>query len=689
VLDRLLRILCRLVDEAGAPVADGWVSARAAGPNEPGLVRIEPEGMTDERGEVALELPGPGRYEVAAQAPGMLNATRMVEVGPGGLTDPVTLTLASGAVVLGRVEGPDGGALPEAMVSVLDPPDFILLSDLGPEASAETAGDGSFRLDGLPTGPRSFVAVRRGFRKQVRDLDVRPGENRLDFRLEPGVSVSGRVVDRDGAPVPGVSVSLQGGTTFPGQAVSEPDGSFVLPGVSADTYQLHAQKEGYADRRIEGVLVANEPVAGLEVRLLPPGAIRGRILGLDFAALSSVLVLATNDMTPIEASVDFAGNYRIDDLAPGDWTVTAMAGSRLQQGLARVEAGAETVLDLELGAGHRLTGRVLSGGRPMARATVVLGGRESGSGGLSTTGLDGSFRFDGLAAGTYELHVMRDFGSFRQGRTIEIDGDTEVTIDVGAARVSGLVTDPAGDPVTDAQLTLEPQSGEGGDRLSGRSDADGRFTLAGATPGPHRLRAVKEGFSAAEAAFEVPASGDVEGLRLTLTPAPSLVLEVVGPVGVAPEWVGVALLDASGNPVASGTYTPGERGRIDVKSAPAGRYRLLVGGLDTATVTLDVTVPGGPIPVRLPAESIVKVRVVPLAGLAFGGKVTVLDHAHARFSAVGGGAVNDSWDLQQGTTTIDRLPAGTWTFVVTAPDGRAWQRQVTVGTGESAELVIE
>jgi hypothetical protein len=92
--------------------------------------------------------------------------------------------------------------------------------------------------------------------------------------------------------------------------------------------------------------------------------------------------------------------------------------------------------------------------------------------------------------------------------------------------------------------------------------------------------------------------------------------------------------------------------------------------------------------VTLPAESSVKVRVAPLAGALFGGKLTVLDPAGQRFQTVGG-SVTDSWELHQGSATVSRLAAGTWTLVVTAPDGRAWQRQVSLATGEHAEVVIE
>ena len=111
-------------------------------------------------------------------------------------------------------------------------------------------------------------------------MEIRPGRNRLDLRLSDGTEVSGRIVDSQGSPVPGASLSLpaRAGETAmfrpDAQAVSSADGSFVFQGIPDGEYRLTGTRQGFAPATIPGVRVAGAPVSGLELRLGPGAVIR-------------------------------------------------------------------------------------------------------------------------------------------------------------------------------------------------------------------------------------------------------------------------------------------------------------------------------------------------------------------------------------------------------------------------------
>ncbi|MBL8842734.1 MAG: sigma-70 family RNA polymerase sigma factor [Planctomycetes bacterium] len=137
-----------------------------------------------------------------------------------------------------------------------------------------------------------------------------------------------------------------------------------------------------------------------------------------------------------------------------------------------------------------VTGRVVdAAGQPIEGATVELQERPDApaSGGatrLATTAADGSYAFDAVAAGRYEL-VARETGLTRVRRRVEIDVrspfDRGATLVLFPARaVTGRVVDTAGEPIAGAQLLAFDETLF--DRFAWPetvSGGDGRFTLDG------------------------------------------------------------------------------------------------------------------------------------------------------------------------------------------------------------------
>ncbi|HYG61419.1 MAG TPA: carboxypeptidase regulatory-like domain-containing protein, partial [Thermoanaerobaculia bacterium] len=640
-----------------------------------------------------------GKVRLLAAAPRLLQAEiPILEVAAGKDVEDLELVLRRGSVVAGRVLSPGGepvtGARVEPAAQAED--DVFLPFFQGTVSDAE----GRYRLEGVPDGAvRSFAAEAEGFQRAVREVEVRPGENRLDFRLDAGHEISGRVVDAAGAPIAGALVSTsEPGSPFMGAeggwgkgVRTGADGSFRLAGVATGVHEVRAGKEGYAPGRLQAVEVAG-PVQGLELRLGAAGSVHGRLTGLDLAELAGVEVSA-QPLSPgalpgyANGQVDYEGRYRVGGLTAGEWRVEVQAPSGLRaSGKVTVPAGGDAVLDLEFKDGFTLTGRVLRGGEPVGEAQVVAMATDSDSHGFSSTGPQGAFRIPGLAPGSYQVRVVNHRGLYHQ-ETVEISGDRDLRIEISGQRVSGRVVDATDQsPIVRARVSLEAEAAPGTSRAAS-SDDQGAFTLTDVTPGVYRIVARVDGYAPASTPVEVREAG-VDGVMLALQPTEGLVLEVRGTLGSPPPQVQVAFLDATGRSILQGSHSTGENGRVRLSSAPPGTWQLLVSASGYATIERPVQVPSPTVAIALPRSSTLTVEAPGLP-----------EHAVVTVTSAGGDGgrrfrsldwqVEDEWHVHGGKAEIAGLPPGRWRVRVATPDGgQAWQAEVATVAGSPSRVVV-
>ncbi|MFP5282177.1 MAG: carboxypeptidase regulatory-like domain-containing protein, partial [Actinomycetes bacterium] len=509
------------------------------------------------------------------------------------------------------------------------------------------------------------------------------------------VEVSGRVVDEGGAPVANARVSLRAGPRSWNQpdATSGADGSFTLAGVTDGTYRLVADKEGFASSR-EGVelTVAGSSVGGIEVKLSQGGAIVGQLSGLDFTELSQVQIWLTSGRQTGQVSPD--GSYRIEHVAPGEHQVTASlaGGSRQAEGRVTLEPGAPEVrLDLEFGEGLTLTGRVLRNGEAARGLNVLLSGD-----GLSNrhgdTDHQGRFRFEGLEAGRYEVHVFGYRGA-RHREPVELSADRDVLIELQTVAVSGRVVDAEDQsPIPNAQVILtsaQPDETAPWQTTETTTDSRGVFRLRDVAEGSWKVRAVQTGYAPEEVDLVVDSGRPVDGLELSLQATEGVVLEVMLPSGRPPDMVHTAVFDAAGRVVSRGSYPAGENGRVRVASVAPGTWDLFLDAEGSAAVVVPVTAPGNAGRVVLPPAGGLNVKVPSLAGARVGAKVKLTDASGKPYRVPWGAMVQKDFDLNGGSWRFEKLPPGPWTLDVTATDGRTWSGSATVVPGGTAEVTLE
>ncbi|HEX5720976.1 MAG TPA: carboxypeptidase-like regulatory domain-containing protein, partial [Thermoanaerobaculia bacterium] len=491
-------------ESAGSPLGGGWE-------------RRPSQGTTDEEGRFVLSGLKPGTAYVTAMASGYrTRAAQAVQVPEEGQAPPVEITLDPGTSLEGIVRDSRGNPLPRAYVQVQGPdPTSSRMSIPTDEAGHYEIGDlepGPFEVQAsLHNGPSTRVA-----------WEIRAGRNRLDLKLSEGTEVSGRIVDSQGSPVPGASLTLhavagEGETPMyrpQTEVVSSADGSFAFQGISDGEYRLTGSRQGFAPATIPGVQVAGAPVAGLELRLGPGAVIRGRLLGLDPTVANRVMVMAySGEGTRLEGVADPSGSYRIQDVPPGEWNVTAHLNA-LDMARAQVEVSPgeqEVIQDLEFSSGFTLTGRVLLDRVPIPRAQVMVFSTnpEKPGGGHRETAHDGTFRLERLPAGTYSLTVLIAMG-MAHAQTLEISGDRDLAIEIATGAVEGRLLSPQGLPVAGAIVSLAVEEAPFGfPGPSASSDDQGAFAFPSVPAGTYKLTVRADGIAPAESRVVVTPGGTV------------------------------------------------------------------------------------------------------------------------------------------------------------------------------------
>jgi len=647
--------------------------------------------VTDEEGAFSFSDVAPGGVEVRADAVRHQAAElKGLEAKPGQELTGIELVLPAAASVEGRVVAPDGRPVPGAEVTV------VSADSAGgfafPDLFAQTDGDGRYVLDGVPPGSRTLEARAEGYRRGVRDLEVKEGDTTVDFTLESGFQVAGRVVDEAGNPVASAQLLMVAGRSFTDvlTALSGADGAFHFDGVQAGTFRLTARKIGYASNpQGDTVTVSNASVSGLEIKLAAGGSLTGKITGVDFSQLSRVRVVA-NGVRPGQLDAD--GIYRILNVPPGDYVVSASVPDTAlhAEGKVTLEPGmAEAKVDLQFGKGFTLSGVVLRNGAPLAGAGLELIRKDTFSGSEASSDHQGAFQFGGLDAGIYELTVRTAGGALHK-EPVEISGDREVRVDLHTASLAGRVIDAADStPVAGAKLNLEPAEGKADFPVgSAETDSHGAFHLAEVADGAWRLRVSHDGYSPAVKDLRVDGA-DAGDLEIPLSPTEGLTLEVVLPSGQAPERIRAGVLDTAGKMVASGSYPVGENGRVRLSNVPPGSWQIFVDSDFAAPGSVAATAPGPVVRVALAPAGVVRVKVPALTQEDTTATVGLTGPGGGYRTFDFSGQVTSQFDLYRGTQTFSRIPAGTWQVTAKAADGRTFTGTVAVTPGRAVDVVLK
>jgi hypothetical protein len=639
----------------GAPVDGAWVTLHARGSGERQRVVTGGDGRFEFR---ATE----GLFTLRAGKDGFAPSERE-SVGAKGRTG-IVLTLAASGSVRGRVVETGGAAVAGAKVSAGD-------------ASVLSGEDGGFELTGFPRAERVEVtAAAEGYelaRAEVA-LDASGAAVLAEpLVLEPKPGFGGRVLDPEGAPLARVGAGASRGLMEQDHQISDGAGRYWFDKADGGEWTVRLSHPEYLPEKIDGVRAeAGRRTVLPDVRLRPGGEIVGRVAdsagnpveGARVAAwpskapadLSDLALMAMADRGESPATAS-DGTFRVAGLADGEHTLWVVAeGFRpLKREGVSVQIPEKTTVDVFLERGNSIAGVVLDpAGAPVAGAALDVGGRNVGlvmRGGdfreqiilgswmsRAESGADGRFVLTGFADESVDLSVRAE-GYAAQTVSGVAPGvrDLEVRL-LRPGLVSGTVVDAAtGEPLEGVWLNTEGASED--------TDAEGKFALAGVTPGEQEIRTSRDGYVPARLSVAVKAGEEVSGVEIRMSAGEQLVVYVSRASDGSPVE-GARVRAGGGMPVpavAGGKEGTDAQGMVVVRGLVPGRVTVTVSAEGLAPKEIEgVPIPATePLRVALGVGGTVRVRVLDESGRPAGGRMVLL----GRGGDMGGGQSTDPGGL--------------------------------------------
>lgn len=554
----------RVVDREGRPLADARIELRTGYPGgrrpyyRPD--RLDRRAWSDEEGSFLLpDLEAEKHHRLRVDRDGYLTALVEAVTPAGGRTAaPLTVVLDVDRAARGRVLDPQERPIAGAVVVLTvagrprPRPGSAELRE-GHRFRAETDPEGRFQVPGVPADTVDIHALHPAFLPMtVRGVEI-PSDSPVvdlgDLVMARGERVSGRVVDQDGAPVPGAEIRL----LPPGFRVkrmdraaverlaprpattSDPEGRFHIEALESEvSFHLLVQHPEYQPGWVEHV---SPPVPEpLWIRLEPGAYLRGRVVDETDAPVPSAEIAVKVGKEPEPGapdrtdqrttSVDGEGRFTLDGLPLGPARVQVFAPGWLAPEPLEITLPPETDEELVLvvRAGNVLEGRVTTtAGDPVEQARVLCHEQ------VDATDAEGRYRMQGLPEGTARLEVTHsEYPSQVEEIALE-EGDNrfDVTLPDGVP-VAGRVVDPSGEPVPGARFVLER------DDLRNRidyftvTDAEGELRLASVSAGTYRLEVSHPGLATLERHDFVVGEEPIENQEWVLEPSGVVTGYIVG-----------------------------------------------------------------------------------------------------------------------------------------------------------------
>ena len=299
-----------------------------------------------------------------------------------------TIKMRGGLAVTGTATDPEGKPVAGAVVVRGDRPYWEWGSQ-----EVRTDDRGVYKLPPLPHGPVRVTVVAQGWMPVLKMVEIGPGINPVDFRLQPGRELRLRVVDHSGKPIPAVNVSIDRWRGFESlynhrhpnvldtriPFKTDERGSYLWTWAPADAVSYEIGKEGYATLKVDLIANGSEQTVTLHPFLRISGKVMDAATGLPIEKVTAMPVLDLSSQSLIverqRKKAFTGGTYEIQgDRADIAYRVRIEADGYRSAMSEAVRAGVPApTYDFRLEPAAPLQGRVIdAGGRPLQGARVFL-----------------------------------------------------------------------------------------------------------------------------------------------------------------------------------------------------------------------------------------------------------------------------------------------------------------------------
>jgi Carboxypeptidase regulatory-like domain len=339
-----------IVDTGQSPAPPVTVTVQA----EQGTTRIVATTTTDAAGGYAVAgLPTPGSYDLSFTSAGYGIATDVEQLSGGDarVANTVSLTAGNGSISGTVTDGTSllGGV---GITAVANGRTFT-------SATPTTGAIGTFTIANLPSpAAYLFTFTKRGFGTQTQVINLGPGQDLtgVALALQGGAGqVSGTVVGPTGAPLGGVTVTVNGaGAPISTQTLTAGQvGTYLLSGLATPgSYTLTFSDAGFTSQTVGVTLASSGSATGVNVTLPQEvGTITGTVSGSGSGPLAGVTVSITDGVnvhTTMSSSIP-PGGFSVTGLPPASYSVSfSLTGFVTQTAQVRLSPGATASLTVTL-----------------------------------------------------------------------------------------------------------------------------------------------------------------------------------------------------------------------------------------------------------------------------------------------------------------------------------------------------
>ena len=528
--------------------------------------------------------------------------------------------------------------------------------------TTDASGEALFEM--LPPAAYDIFAQAEGYSFQVRQRVTVQGDtkSRYELKLQPGLSISGTVIDVEGKPIAGARIGGLRWNEFTSVPAVESDeaGQFSLDGLrGGQPYFIFAMKAGLGGKDMQNIEAGT---ADLVVTIEPGGAVTLNVVDDATGEPLPNFMLRPFQTMPfaymyapaIEAQPEADGTFTLH-MTAADYGMEISADGYALETLARVKIPSEKPVEVRLSPAGVVRGwvRGKSDGKPVVGADVFVkkGGFPPSKVKdlITTTDAEGKFVLDRLPPRTLSLWVSHvDYTeALFEGIEPQVAGPegevavlTEFSLGSGG-RIEGRVIGGDGLPMADTTIQLSA----GFDFMSARTastDATGQFvfknvpldktyTVSVGAFVPGRTGRSQSGVSVTEGSVtRVDFGTETGGVPVT-----GFVLRNGEPVANAR----VSIMSDDGGDALVQEQTDAT-GRFTFAAIQAGRYQITVNRRGNVTTPVVVTE-------EPPAEITIELPTAEVSGLVVDANGAPVNGAYVECERVGKGGASNLSRLSQ------------------------------------------
>ncbi|MEB3103843.1 MSCRAMM family protein [Ferviditalea candida] len=589
-LDKLAGAIAGVVtDEFGLPLAQAIIRVFF---NELVVATV----TTTANGNYQITGLSPGIYTVRAEAAGYIREVLGATVVTFETARADFVLTRNPGILLGTVQDSSGNPLPGSTITVRE--NTAVSPVIGRTVTDE---NGNYIFSTLAPGSYIISAECTGFQiGQTSVFIVSVEQTRADFRLQPvpGV-ISGQILDAStGSPITSANVEVRivnaNGTVIK-TTYSDAHGLYTASDLPPGTYAVISSAKNFQTNSASVTLSSGE-TAIVNLALLPgPGAVTGLVrdavsqLGI---AGATVKVADANGVITGTAITDAQGAFTVTGLAPGSYTISAIADG-FQSGMVGAIVPSALTINTILNL-LRNPGSIIGTVSPAPNGTLVqLYDTNNLYLASKVADANGLFRFENISEGSYIVTATApEYSAGQTGVTVYSNQESSVSITLQPqpAAVTGTITDPSGNPVINAVVRFLDQN----QTLLGfaATDAEGNYRIGNLPSGNLIVIAAASGFAETIGGVSLLPGETFNGLNFTLIPNPGSITgqitDAATGLPISGTTVIVRLQDAQGLPVS--TVTASVFGNYSASNLAPGTYTVIAGAKGYATQSIGATV---------------------------------------------------------------------------------------------------